>query len=439
MDGIEFGEVEFRDPEPARRPDRDRRYCVVACGQVEPSQLPVFVDLDVMRDMEGHARSNVHVELGGVLLGGKFVDDDGQSFVVVKEALRARHYEATRGSFKFTHDTWARITRDREQFPAELQLVGWYHTHPDWGVFLSGMDTFICENFFADQLDVDLVIDPCRGDRGWFFWDQQDGVRTKQRLAGFYLFASRFRRTEVLQFARALSEVNPAYFDPRYETPMGESTMQPVVNIHDQKSPLLTLAVLGILAVQMLVLGLIAWRTLFPPPAAAGLAQQQRAGVYREILGQMVESSSAETGIIERVEQLADENRQLQLDLDGRSLLIEQLRNDNLRLTRSAENSQRSLNEKSATVASLNEEISELQEQLRTEQNVNADIKAGRPIGGMKWPWVTAIAVASGLVGLLAGTLVARHLSDEEEYSGSGTGQIEQLESPLSEYSDDDR
>jgi proteasome lid subunit RPN8/RPN11 len=41
-------------------------------------------------------------------------------------------------------------------------MVGWYHTHPDWGVFLSSMDMFICDNFF-NKLDVAYVIDPWRG------------------------------------------------------------------------------------------------------------------------------------------------------------------------------------------------------------------------------------------------------------------------------------
>ena len=62
--------------------------------------------------------------------------------------------------FKFTHDPWSEISRERDEFPDELQIVGWYHTHPDWGVFLSGMDMFICDNFFNKRLDVALVIAP---------------------------------------------------------------------------------------------------------------------------------------------------------------------------------------------------------------------------------------------------------------------------------------
>ena len=58
MDDIEFGQVEFREPESHLRPDRNRNYATVACGTIAPDQLPIFVDMDVMRDMEGHARTN---------------------------------------------------------------------------------------------------------------------------------------------------------------------------------------------------------------------------------------------------------------------------------------------------------------------------------------------------------------------------------------------
>jgi proteasome lid subunit RPN8/RPN11 len=149
MDGdIHFGEVEEQDPELQRRPDRNRHYAVVGIDAPNESDLPIYVDLDVFREMESHAISDTRVELGGVLLGGQFEDEDGQAFVVVTDSLRAKHYENSKGSFKFTHDTWSQITLERDEFPDELQMVGWYHTHPDWGVFLSGMDMFICDNFF---------------------------------------------------------------------------------------------------------------------------------------------------------------------------------------------------------------------------------------------------------------------------------------------------
>ncbi|MEC8507300.1 MAG: Mov34/MPN/PAD-1 family protein, partial [Planctomycetota bacterium] len=139
---IQFGEIEESRPERQTPPDKSQQFAVVECQEPQSGELRIYVDLDVMKDMESHAESDTTVELGGVLLGRQLEDEQGQPFVVVSDSLRAQHYEATKGSFKFTHETWQQISRQREGLPPDLQMVGWYHTHPDWGVFLSGMDLF---------------------------------------------------------------------------------------------------------------------------------------------------------------------------------------------------------------------------------------------------------------------------------------------------------
>ena len=269
-DEIQFGEVEQAAPERALRPDENRHYAVAAYGQPEERDLPVFVDLDVLADMEEHAQSDTTVELGGVLLGGCYEDEQGRPFVVVTDSLRAQHYESTKGSFKFTHDTWSAITREREQFPAELQMVGWYHTHPDWGVFLSGMDMFICDNFFNKKLDVAYVIDPCRGDRAMFQWtgDPQHRVR---RTGGFFVTASRFRAAELEYYVAELSGTMPATTTSRAAA---GSYPAPVVHLHqprDEQPPWQAIATLGMLGVQMLLVALLAWRALTPAAGAAAV------------------------------------------------------------------------------------------------------------------------------------------------------------------------
>lgn len=255
---IHFGELEEEDPRVELRPDQNKHFAVEAIDGPIESDLPIFVDLDVMMDMEEHALSDIGVELGGVLLGGQYHDDDGKPFVLVTDSLRATHYESTKGSFKFTHDTWSEITRQMEEFPDDLQMVGWYHTHPDWGVFLSGMDMFICDNFFNKTLDIALVIDPCRDDRGMFMWTGDPAQRVR-RTGGFYLTASRFRESELEYLTSQLGVGEMA--DPRYRT--APHSAGPVVNIADQ-APWQGMAVLGMLTMQFFLLLLIALKMLFP-------------------------------------------------------------------------------------------------------------------------------------------------------------------------------
>jgi proteasome lid subunit RPN8/RPN11 len=258
-DDIQFGEVETARPQKQLRPDQNKHYAVARYGAPKEGELPIFIDVDVVQDMELHAESNTSVELGGVLLGAHCEDEDGNPFVVITDSLRAEHYHSTKGSFTFTHDTWAEITRRRDEFPAELAMAGWYHTHPDWGVFLSGMDMFICDNFFNKRLDVAYVIDPCRSDRAFFQWTG-DPKHRKRRVGGFYVIASRFREQELTLYVEQLEGKGltmPAMNPSGYPSP--------IIHVPQPQQPAWQpLAVSGMLALQFCFLALIAWKLIGP-------------------------------------------------------------------------------------------------------------------------------------------------------------------------------
>ena len=122
-------------------------------------------------------------------------------------------------------------------------MVGWYHTHPGWSVFLSGMDLFICNNFFNRPLDVALVIDPCKQDRGWFQWNQQN---TTQRTSGFVLTTGRFRQQELNQFARFYNKEPMMNIDPRYSGNSFNNAQAPVTYM-DNRKPIYEIAIIAML------------------------------------------------------------------------------------------------------------------------------------------------------------------------------------------------
>src|SRR6478736_6669975 len=128
-DDIQFGNLEHTQPHRALRPDENRQFVITPIGNPKEDDLPIFIDLDVHAEMDRHATSDTSVELGGVLLGHACHDERGQPFVVVTDCIAAKHYESTKGSFKFTHETWAAITRERQRAAPDLAIVGWYHTH----------------------------------------------------------------------------------------------------------------------------------------------------------------------------------------------------------------------------------------------------------------------------------------------------------------------
>ncbi|MEM9413300.1 MAG: Mov34/MPN/PAD-1 family protein, partial [Planctomycetota bacterium] len=313
-------------------------FSVVECGSVAGAELPIFVDMDVLRDMEAHARENTRVELGGVMLGQQHLDENGQPFVTITDSLRAKHYEATKGSFKFTHETWSQITRDRNEYRDDLEMVGWYHTHPGWGVFLSGMDLFICNNFFNRPLDVALVIDPCAGDRGWFQWS--DGS-TKQ-TAGFFLMTNRHRQKELNYFADMFGREGQTLIDPRfrqnsfseYNHNEGGDSM---VNVIDNRRPIFELVIVSMLFLQFVVVAIFGWRMLDTESKSLDDERSNRLAAvesrldaeelvkrnsireqaYSEILNRIVESKTGQPGVVEQYAKIATENRMLQENLEG--------------------------------------------------------------------------------------------------------------------------
>jgi proteasome lid subunit RPN8/RPN11 len=350
-DEIQFGEVEQAAPNRALRPEQNRHFSVVAYGEARSGELPIYVDLDVLADMEDHALTDTSVELGGVLLGGCYEDDQGRPFVVITDSLRAEHYESTKGSFKFTHDTWAAITRQREQFRADMQMVGWYHTHPDWGVFLSGMDMFICDNFFNKKLDVAYVIDPCRGDRGMFQWTDDPRHRVR-RTGGFFVTASRFRAAELEHYVAELCSAMP--LAPTTRASAG-SYPAPVVHLHQPRSPeppWQGIAIASGLALQFVLMAMIAWKVLTPATAErptdtkivdtldklnaslgaletrrkADLAEA-RAKARSEFLDEAFrELKGADEGAISRLQSRFDQTARLSEDLAARDAEIRELR-----------------------------------------------------------------------------------------------------------------
>ena len=191
QDDIVFDEVRYREPIRLRRPDRDRHWACLAYEVPAPDDLPIFLDRATADAIERHALRDTGVELGGILLGKECVDDQtGTPFVWVTKSLEAKHYENTQASFTYTHDSWEEITRERDRLYPDLDIVGWYHTHPDFGVFLSGHDLFIQRHFFAQPLQVAYVVDPIRQTRGFFRWRAGEMEQT----GGFFLTADRGER-----------------------------------------------------------------------------------------------------------------------------------------------------------------------------------------------------------------------------------------------------
>lgn len=128
-----------------------------------------YLDPAVHAGVWQHARENIGVEICGVLVGTLARDADGP-YAHVRAFIRGEAAANKLAEVTFTHDTWARINQEMDTKYADQRIVGWYHSHPDFGIFLSDRDRFIQEHFFSGPGQVAYVVDPVRGTEGVFTW-----------------------------------------------------------------------------------------------------------------------------------------------------------------------------------------------------------------------------------------------------------------------------
>jgi proteasome lid subunit RPN8/RPN11 len=139
---------------------------------------PVEIDLGVVRQIRRHARSSPQAEVCGVLIGHESSD-----LVRIVACIEGQNTAQGDAHVTFTQETWAHIfTVKDKQYPGH-RIVGWYHSHPGFGIFLSGPDMFLHSSYFSGAGQVAWVYDPRSDEEGCFGWRNGNVTRlTEIRL-----------------------------------------------------------------------------------------------------------------------------------------------------------------------------------------------------------------------------------------------------------------
>lgn len=239
---IEIGEAVRRHILRKSSPLSDSSKAVVAYDAPDQDPIPVFVSDQVMQRMERQALSDKEHEIGGVLLGGFFRNDEG-SFVEITDYVEATSAKGTDVSLTFTHETWEIIhTKIAQRNDDSLQIVGWYHSHPGLGVFMSKDDEFIHSSYFSDPWHVAIVHDPIYTNWGCFKWS--DGEL--ERAGGFYIYAERKHAKQVRDYVK--SQLATRQAPPRSASHSADRLIRPTF----VKTPSVWTAVVVMLLLQVL-------------------------------------------------------------------------------------------------------------------------------------------------------------------------------------------
>jgi proteasome lid subunit RPN8/RPN11 len=133
----------------------------------------------VCRTLVEHCKeSNLHGrEVGGVLVGHcgerELVGSArGREYdLLVTNAIPICTFDSSSEHLSFTEGAWTRAEDEIRQkhAPDGKIRLGWYHTHPDQGIFFSSKDR-TAHDIFAEPFQFALVIDPRGMEAGLFHW-----------------------------------------------------------------------------------------------------------------------------------------------------------------------------------------------------------------------------------------------------------------------------
>lgn len=176
-------EIEILDEEVESAPQGQRPSNYLTFGEIRPDDVQVYIRQDVYRALEEFAVSDTRKELGSILLGD-YIQKDDALHVVISNYVEAKYTDASASTLTFTHETWDDIHSQHETRYPDRKIIGWQHTHPNYGIFLSNYDMFIQENFFDLPFQIAYVIDPIQNLRGFFQW--KNGK--VEKLKGYHVY-----------------------------------------------------------------------------------------------------------------------------------------------------------------------------------------------------------------------------------------------------------
>ena len=156
---------------------------ILPIGERVEESKNIYILQSVYKEIHRFTQNKTTNESGGMLVGTT-LDEFGKTNIIISGFVEAKHCEATPTTLTFTHETWEYVHKEIEKKHPGKKIVGWIHTHPDFGIFLSEYDKFIHQNFFNEDYQVAYVVDPIQEIEGFYFW-----INGKiEKCRGFYIY-----------------------------------------------------------------------------------------------------------------------------------------------------------------------------------------------------------------------------------------------------------
>ncbi|MEZ2239164.1 Mov34/MPN/PAD-1 family protein [Microcoleus sp.] len=138
--------------------------------QLSVQEMSVFVQQEAVDQLIHHLSVDPYNETGGVLVGhGYWCPERRIHYTEIVGSIPASYTIGNRVHFQFTRECWQEIFQTQKQDFPSTTIVGWYHSHPGHGIFLSGTDLNTQRLSFKQIWQIAVVYDSLRHDIGFFY------------------------------------------------------------------------------------------------------------------------------------------------------------------------------------------------------------------------------------------------------------------------------
>lgn len=156
---------------------------IYVVGDPQPGEEKIYIKQNVYHSLHAYSKKDTSIEVGSILVG-KETSFEGDHHLMIEGYIDAKYVDSSESTLTFTHKTWEAIHKEKEISYKNHKIVGWHHTHPNYGIFLSRYDLFIQENYFNLPWQIAYVIDPINQKEGFFAWKNE----AITQLTGFYIY-----------------------------------------------------------------------------------------------------------------------------------------------------------------------------------------------------------------------------------------------------------
>jgi len=138
-----------------------------------PNRYIVYADSQAVERIMSHARMDTRYECFGILLGNAYVDEENDlTWMYLQDSVAAEYAHSDFTSVEVSREEFQRINEEvdriRDRSNGRIRKIGWYHSHPNFGIFMSNTDRLNQKRYYNQEWQIAMVVDPIRSTMGFF-------------------------------------------------------------------------------------------------------------------------------------------------------------------------------------------------------------------------------------------------------------------------------